>query len=476
MANPALKANLSVSATPSLPTLGREGENTHLSLYVRYITLCLIFLCMGIWRIQDVQQVQSEFTQVFNEKIDAEGGIVQEPDVRTDKQLLTVRLDEYGQNVLITLTKTNPYFYGDRVWVRGKLVEPKSFDDFDYRGYLERFKVYGLMRYPKVITLKPHQGNALREAILRVKSVAIARINAVLEEPYASLLLGILIGAKKTLSQDILDAFNNTGTSHIVAVSGFNISIIVGALGYVARIFGRRASMWLSVVLILVFVIMAGASASVIRAACMGILLLMSFNIGRLYAITPSLVGAAVLMLLINPRILFWDGSFQLSFIATAGIVYGVPILQRLFAKVPADWGIKDMLLVTLAANFATLPIILLMFSRLSIVSPLVNILVLPLVPMTMLLGALILVPVVGAGFSLVTSWLLWLMLKIVQSFNELSFASVSWDITIQTFWALWLGLLSGFAILHAIGKRMHVQQSPEEAVDRNFSVWYNRM
>lgn len=431
------------------------------------VVFSLAFVC-GMWRIHSSLSQPSEFTSWYGEKQDFEGVIVSDIDVRTDKQLLTVRPNGISQNILITVTKGKAYFYGDRVWVQGKVTEPKSFNDFDYRGYLERSNIYAVMSYPKVVTLQIQQANKLIYSLLTIKSWASNRIVHRLPMPEGDLLLGILIGARKALPQNVVDSFTATGTSHIIAVSGFNISIIVGALGgLLAKLVGRKTSFWISLLFMVAFIIIAGVSSSVVRAGIMGGLLLLSFNIGRLYAITPSVVVSAVVMLLINPRILFWDASFQLSFAATLGIIYGVPLLEAATEKIPKLFGIKEAVLVTFAASVSTLPLILLTFGRLSIVAIIVNVLVVPLVPLVMLLGAGILLPFVGVGLAMLTHWCLWYMLVVIQWFAHLRFASVTLQISAVTFGIL-VALILGMYILLWI----HVGGRNKMRLDVKSGLW----
>src|SRR5690242_6068574 len=139
------------------------------------------------------------------------------------------------------------------------------------------------MSYPTIIILKTDQGNWWVRGLLRIKYAFINQVNKVLPELESNLLLGILIGARKALPQDVIDNFNATGVSHVIAISGYNISIIVASIGFLDTRIGRRANVWLNVVVLLGFVIMSGASASVNRAAIMGGLVLLSSRAGRLY-------------------------------------------------------------------------------------------------------------------------------------------------------------------------------------------------
>ncbi|MCL5666747.1 MAG: competence protein ComEC family protein, partial [Patescibacteria group bacterium] len=350
-------------------------------------SLAAVFLlaaCLGALRLQ-ASQIPNEFSDLFGAKQRLEGYVVEDPDIRPEKQMVTFRPKGYGQNVLATLPLTQEYFYGDWIVAEGKVAEPKNFEDFDYQKYLERFNVYATMSYPKILILKSHQLNPVKENLLKIKHAFAQRISNFLNEPQASLLMGILIGARKTLPQNVVDNFNATGVSHIIAISGYNISIIIKALEYLARLLGRKMSFWLSLLVIAGFVIVSGASASVIRAAIMGGCLLLAFYIGRQYSISPILFFSAFVMLLLNPKILYWDISFQLSFAATAGIVYFSPLLETATAGWPGLLKTKDIFLTTMAAIVVTLPLILLYFGRLSLVAPVTNILLLPFIPFTML-------------------------------------------------------------------------------------------
>ena len=405
-----------------------------------FFMLFLLFVGLGAFRLQMVQ-VPSEFTSLYEGKPLLEGYVVEDPDIRTDKQLLTFKPKGFGQNILITTTLGQQFFYGDLITAEGKVTEPKNFEDFDYQKYLERFSIYAVASYPKILILKSHQLNPLKESLLKIKSAFARRIAGFIHEPQASLLMGILIGARKTLPPQVIDNFNLTGVSHIIAISGYNISIIIKALEYLARFFGRRASLYLSLLVIFSFVIISGASASVIRAAVMGTLLIIAFNIGRQYSITPALFFSAAVMLLINPKILLWDISFQLSFAATLGIVYFSPLLDQLTARWPNPLQVKSIFLTTMAAIVSTLPLILLYFGRLSLVAPVVNILILPFVPLTMLLGFLTALPFLGSGFAYGANLLLVYILKTVEVFASFSYSSLEIPISGPLFMVLSLGV-----------------------------------
>lgn len=415
---------------------------------VRLAGLFLFFACLGILRFGQTIY-GNQYQQFFDQTVKWEGHVVEDPDVRADRQLITVRPKDFHQRILITVTKTQEFFYGDWIALEGRIKEPKAFEDFDYQKFLERFDVYAVMSYPKVLILKSGQGNPIKMFLLKTKHAFSRRLQNFLKEPQSSLALGILIGAKRGLPPEVAESFNITGTSHIVAISGFNIAVIVAALSFLAWVVGRRMSFWLSLFIILGFVVIAGASASVIRAAVMGILLLLAFNIGRLYSVMPALVLAAAAMLYINPKILYFDVGFQLSFAATLGIVSFMPLFNKLTENWPKLLGLKDIFLVTLIATASTLPLVLWYFERLSLVSLLANLLILPAAPFAMLFGFLTALPLLAPGFALLAGWLLAYILWVARALARLPMASVSVEISewilflmiaglAGMYWALW--------------------------------------
>jgi competence protein ComEC len=395
--------------------------------------LCLTIFCLGVFRLNTSFKA-NEFADLFGKKQKIEGLVVEDPDLRLDKQLLTVRPKNYTQNILVTVNLSQEFFYGDEVAIEGKIEEAKNFSDFDYKGYLEMKNIYALSNRPKVLILHSHRLNFFKEKVLRIKHAFVERVSNMLAEPEKSLLLGILIGAKKTLPSDITEAFNRAGLSHLIAVSGFNISIIVGALSYAAWVIGRRYSFWLSIFFIIAFTILTGASASVLRASLMGFLLLLALRHGRLYAITPSLLFTAGVMVLINPKILVWDVGFQLSFLATAGIVYGVPVLQKLTERWVELKFLKDIFVTTLCAIVATLPLLLFKFGQLSVIAILANLIILPFIPLVMAIGFLSVLPFLGSGFAFVASLLLKAVIWIVIFLTSWKYASLAITISPLTF------------------------------------------
>lgn len=432
------------------------------------IIIALFFFIAGVGVLRlYATNVQNEYQNLFETKQELVGYITEDPDVRSNEQLLTFLPKGFKQQLLINTSLEQKFFYGDEIVVAGKIREAKSFEDFDYKKYLERFNVYAVSGFDKILILRSHQLNPGKEFFLRIKAAFIKRADELLPSPNNSLLVSILIGAHKNLPQNIVDNFNTTGTSHIIAVSGFNITIIISALASLAFLIGRKASFWLSLSALMGFLIITGLSASVLRAAIMGFLLLISLSAGRQYSIVPSLFFAGLIMLIINPKILFWDVGFQLSFAATLGIIYFFPLLNNLTKIIPELFGVKSLLLTTLSAIFATMPFILFSFGNLSLSAPIVNILILPAVPLAMLLGFLIFIPFFGSGFAFAANLLLLYMTKILAFFAGLPYSCLNFQISIWIFWLLILAVFGLYFLLSFVAKRQNLALVEKEQTER---------
>ena len=418
--------------------------------------IALFLFCAGLGALRlQASMVQNQYTDILDSKQQLEGYVTEDPDVRSNTQLITFRPKGRNQEILITTTLAQSFFYGDWVVAEGKVEPAKNFSDFDYQKYLERHNIYATLRYPKILILKSHQLNPIKEFLLKIKHGFSERLSEVLKEPQRSLAQGILIGGHGTLPKNIVDNFNATGTSHIIAVSGFNITIIVIALASLAYVVGRRISFWLASFAIIGFVIITGGSASVVRAAVMGFLLLLALNIGRQYSIVPSLFFAGLIMLIANPKILYWDVGFQLSFAATLGIIYFLPLLESFTQKIPVFTAIKILVLTTLSAIVATLPIILFNFGTLSLSAPIVNVLILPFVPLAMLLGFLSILPFLGAGFALAANILLVYIIKTIGFFAGLPYSSLNIEISAWIFYLLCLAVFALYFGLRSMAGRI---------------------
>lgn len=417
-------------------TIGWNNRNA------KIIAFAGLILLLGSLRMY-FYGADTDIPQYFGKTLDITGTIVEEPDVRLDKTYLTVgdiEIDdtEIKGQMLLSIGQTTEYHYGQRPTFSGKVSKPKdaaAAGEFSYKNYLSRFGVFAVVYYPRVEEVADGFGNPVKHTLLAIKQKFVSTLALLLPEPQNSFLAALLVGLRRSIPQHLTDAFNITGTTHIIAISGFNISIIVWFLNKLLSRFGRKISFLLSLIFILGFVILAGASASVVRAGIMGCLLLVALNIGRLSEITNALVLTATIMLAINPSILAFDVGFQLSFLALMGIIYLSPILEPQFAlgPKPVKNFLRKYLVPTLAAQIFTFPVLLYYFDRISLIAPLSNVLVLVFVPATMLFGflaglaGLIWLPL-AIPFAAVAWLLLTYIIKVVEWTAQVPLASVQYE------------------------------------------------
>lgn len=300
------------------------------------------------------------------------------------------------ERILVSAGSFPRYRYGDMLEMRGAVSVPQNFSDFDYVAYLKKDGIRTVMQSPDISTsarpLKLALSERIKVAVHRkifiMKDAFENSVNRSVAEPAASYINGILSGSRQNISEPVKESFRKTGTTHILAISGYNITIIAQVLLWLfVFVVRRRTAFWFSVAVIIVFTVLTGASASVVRAAVMGLLLAFAGGYGRLYDIKNAVVMAGAVMIFLNPLVLRFDAGFQLSFLAVLGIIYIQPLLQHSMKRLPGLGGVKDILTTTISAQITVLPLALYYFHTFSIAALPANILVLPLVPAAMLLG-----------------------------------------------------------------------------------------
>lgn len=321
--------------------------------------------------------------------------------------------------------------YGDRVTMSCKLKRPEPFEGFRYDIYLENRGIYAICRHPHDLVVTPVEGNVIA-ALLDLKHAIVARLEQLVSEPHASFLSGLLFGGSSGLSSDLRDDFSRTGTSHILAASGFNVSLFsLVFLSFIIQTpLGRRRGLFVTTILLVAYVIVAGATPPVIRAGIMSSLLLVGAWIQRKPSIVNITLLAASAMLLHNPHLL-GDVGFQLSFVATVAILGLSPRFEKFVTFVPEALGFRQALAGSLAAIVLTLPIILWHFGTVSLVAPFVNLLILPFVPLLMWIAIAALVAslfVVKLGvIVMLPAWAISsVMLHVIYWYSSLPYANVS--------------------------------------------------
>lgn len=369
-------------------------------LYPFFFFVVLAFVCLGFLRhdfaIPKVDQFSVHFYQDENSFSKFRGMIADNPDRRETKTNYTVEVDgilidgvwkNVSGRVLFSGNPYPEYKYGDYVELTGFLLEPPEFDTFSYKNYLSLFKIYSVMYYPRIYLVDRGKGSAFFSVLFGVKSDFEERLNSLFPEPAASFASALLIGAKRGIPEDIRENFSLTGLSHIVAISGYHISLIIFMLTSLLGKFPRRVKMCFIIVVLILFALFTGASAGVLRASIMGVLSVLAVWFGRQSQITNALFLTAFAMVFYNPSILLFDVGFQLSFLATFGLVVTGEKLKKYFSFLPGHFGFREIFAMTFSAQVFALPVILANFKRLSLVSPLANVLVVPVIPFAMLFG-----------------------------------------------------------------------------------------
>jgi competence protein ComEC len=333
--------------------------------------------------------VSSLIDQVGQEVV-LQGVVNAEPERQESSQRLHVKTSE--DLVLVSVDRYQNISYGDMVEVKGVLKVPESFETdlgrvFDYAGYLKAKGVEYRVSFATVEVLQSGQGNPVISVILTGKRMFMDKVESLLPEPAAGLGEGLLLGVKQALGTELETAFRQTGIIHIVVLSGYNVMLVVVFIMYVlGQFFAPKPRAVVGIIAIIAFALLVGLSATVVRASLMVSLLLIMQATGRSYLVLRGLVLAGAIMVVHNPFLLVHDIGFQLSFLATLGLILIAPHLERYLTLIPNFAGARTFLVATISTQIAVSPLLLYQMGELSVVSVLVNVLVLPMVPVAMLL------------------------------------------------------------------------------------------
>ncbi|MEK7167075.1 MAG: ComEC/Rec2 family competence protein [Patescibacteria group bacterium] len=469
------------------------NKNKFFNIKMTIIGFCFLSLIFGIFYFQKSFSKQYAL-QIYNDtkqEIILKGIVINDLGNKKNSKKIIFEVHEIlNQNVKLIKEKillhlspfASDYQYGDELKIKTKLTTPFNSKEFSYKNYLSKYNINSIAYYPKIYPvpscgilaptgkissyslssqqvaghsercgiefLAKNKGNYIQKNLFFIKNKFKEKIIDTLSFPESSFLTGLLIGDQKNIPTQLINSFNITGTTHLIALSGYNITILCILLMnlFYGLYFSRSLSFWLTIIGIIFFVFLTGAEASVVRAAIMGILVLLSKKIGRLKNITNAIVFTACLMLLFNPKILHYDIGFQLSFLATLGIIYVSPILfQKGFYKISNILEFRESLLMTISAQIMTFPIIIYNFGQLSLIAPIVNVLILPIVPLSILWGF------IATTISFFWLWLgkiigffAWIFLayeiKTIKLFSEIQYAAIK----IEIHWLIvfWLYIL----------------------------------
>lgn len=387
---------------------------------------------LGIFRFQMVDVANPvQFESKVGQKVTLTGEIVDEPNIKENNQQLTL-----DSGILLSTTLDTEYKYGDEISFTGTLKKPENFltdtgKEFDYVNYLRKDGILYVMSYPKVEIISRGNGNFIKSILFSIKEKFLEKINMTISSPENLLMGGLILGEKAAFSEELRKSFVDTGTIHIVALSGYNVTIIAEWIMKLFSFLPLQFAIGTGIFAILLFILMTGASSTAIRAGIMATLALVARATGRNYDVARALLLAGVFMIILNPFLLVFDVSFQLSFIATVAVIFLAPKIEKYFMWVPEKFKLRDIVSVTTAAYIFVFPFILYKMGNFSLVALPANILILPFIPFTMILGFITgFVGLIWYGLAVPAGFISYLFLHyelaIIDFFARLPFATFS--------------------------------------------------
>ena len=368
--------------------------------------------------------------------------------------------------ILLSSSQYPEFNYWDSLRIFWKIKTPFEGEDFSYKNFLLMNWIYWVINHGKVNKILEKSFSEINnnkninflnkiknfyelekfnffKKIFTFKEQFLEKINKIYPSPHSAFLSGLLIWDRKWLPDDVKSDFQKNWLAHIVAISWYNITIIIILISGIFFFLPRRIWIILSSISIIVFTIFVWASSAVIRASIMWILWLLALYHGREKNILILILLTILVMSMRNPMMLWWDVWFHLSILAVFGIVYLVKIFEKFTKNFKNYFWIKEVILMTVSASLMTFPIISYNFWMVSLISPIANLTVDPLIPLSMLFGFLsIIFPFyfLQQFFGFLTYSILDLALKLSHFFAWLDFSFVDYEIWI--FWVLWYYLV----------------------------------
>ncbi len=414
-------------------------------------SLFFLALSLGIIRYEIKEAKSAGLENQIGAKVVFQGVIIDEPDEKENYTRLVIEEDKTKNNILVVSRRYPVFRYGDKIEVSGVIKKPEKSEnsDFDWPAYLAKDDIYFEMIYPQVKFISGSGGFWLQRRLFDIKAKFIANLSSIAPEPNAGYLAGLIVGAKQAMPKSLLDDFRKVGIIHVVVLSGYNVTIVADFIMRILRGLPFFAGAGFGSLAILLFALMAGASATVVRASIMAGLVLLARATGRIYHITIALFAAGFLMVLQNPKILRFDASFQLSFLATLALIFIAPIIEPKLRWITKKFKLREVMTSTMSTQIFVLPFLLYQMGLFSTVSIIVNPLVLFFVPATMLFGFLaggigFVSQILSAPFGWVAYALSAYELKVVDIFSKLPFSSFNISIS---FWLMIL-IYAGYALI----------------------------
>lgn len=400
------------------------------------ISIILFLLLIGLIRFYFFLPKIPDYDDAVGKQVSFIGNVVDDIDIRLNSQRIVVKPTNEDSNILVVASLDFDVFYGDKIKVKGILESPINFmtssgKEFNYKSYLANKNIYFIVKNADIEIISNNNGNYFLHKLFKLKSLFIKNIVRVIGNPESDLALGLILGARGGFDTITKNEFITTGTIHIVALSGYNITIVAESI---MKLFGIFLSVHISIVLgvlvVFLFILLTGASATSIRAGIMAFIMLFGRLTGRNYDAGRAIIIALLLMLAYDIRTIN-DISFQLSFLATFGVLFITPKIFPYLSFLTIRYNIRELTATTIAATISVLPLLIYKTGIFSLVSLPTNILILPLIPLTMFFSFLtglfgFIFISLSIPFGFISELFLSYILKIIHTFASIPFASLN--------------------------------------------------
>lgn len=414
-----------------------------------FIALFFIAVALGMTRYEIKDARDFSLDKNVGSRILLQGIISDEPDERENYTRLILNTDK--ARILVTVNRYPEYKYGDEIKINGILKKPKNLsEDFNWQDYLSKDDIYYEMFYPGIELVAVNKGGWLKRQLFSLKEKYLNALGRVIPEPHSAFMAGLTVGAKQSIPKGLQEDFRKTGIIHVVVLSGYNITLVADTIMKIFSFLPRFLGIGLGVAGIILFTILTGASATAVRASIMALLVILARTTGRIYQITWALFLTGFFMILQNPKILRFDASFQLSFLATLALIYLAPYFEKKLRFIPKKWKLREISAATISTQIFVLPLLLYKMGIFSAVSLPVNLLILIFVPVTMFFGFItgilgMIAQILAVPFGWISYAFLQYELFVVKIFAKLPFAS--FNISNFPLW-LMLGMYAVYAII----------------------------
>ncbi len=446
------------------------------------ILLALSFCALrNYWDIHIEGNIRDYVEKNYLEKsVELEGYVVKEPIYKNEYARVVFQIQD---NPNFLLQANIPRFprlkVGQVCRISGNVTEPMSSEEFDYKDYLRNKRIYYVIRYPILECSEDRAGFFAKNILMDFKGKVRKEVEKKLSEPQASLFLGVLFGEKRIFEEDFREALRVASITHIIVASGYNVSIIFLGINKLFFFVPKRPRVLLTIILIWIYCILAGLSPSIIRASIMLTFTLIAVYYGVVSNINIVYFTSAFLFIVLDPRIVK-DVGFLLSISATGGLVYITPILEDYikrildftipFEKLRASFYkfLQNYFIPSLACTIITMPLIAYSFQKISIVGVVTNVMILPVLEYTLILGFVTLFfNLFLTFFSEILFLTIWAQLKyfelIVTYLGNLNFVSYETDINVPIVIGMYVVLISLILIFYPVDAKNYYLSLQEE-------------